>query len=252
MGNFIDMTGWIMKEHNVPDSRITVLYKNNEVYHPVEWWCKCECGKIFSTRGSALRKGTTKSCGCLAQDHAKIIGKKNAYNLIGQQFGYLTVIKDSGKRYKRQIVWECICKCGNIIEVCTDRLMQSKTSSCGCLKQSLGEQNIKNLLDKNNIQYLYNTQFFKDLLSNTHTPLRFDFIIMQNNQPVRLIEFDGPQHYKPTAMYGGKYEFQQRQNNDRLKNEYAKTHNLPLVRIPYKERDNITLEMLMSDKYLVT
>lgn len=25
MGNFIDMTGWVMKEHGVPDSRLTVI-----------------------------------------------------------------------------------------------------------------------------------------------------------------------------------------------------------------------------------
>lgn len=27
---FIDMTGWIMKEHGVSDSKITVLYRNSE------------------------------------------------------------------------------------------------------------------------------------------------------------------------------------------------------------------------------
>ena len=47
MSKFIDMTGWIMKEHGVPNSRITVLKKNTEKYHPVEWWCQCECGKYF-------------------------------------------------------------------------------------------------------------------------------------------------------------------------------------------------------------
>ena len=28
-------------------------------------------------------------------------------------------------------------------------------------------------------------------------------------------------------------------------------HNIPLVRIPYKERDNITLDLIMGDKYLI-
>ena len=27
MGKFIDKSGWIMKEHGVPDSRLTVLYR---------------------------------------------------------------------------------------------------------------------------------------------------------------------------------------------------------------------------------
>ena len=36
-----------------------------------------------------------------------------------------------------------------------------------------------------------------------------------------------------------------------MKNEYALSHNIPLVRIPYWERDNITLEMILEDKYLI-
>ena len=35
------------------------------------------------------------------------------------------------------------------------------------------------------------------------------------------------------------------------KNQYAFDHNIPLVRIPYKERDNITLDLLLGDKYLL-
>ena len=38
---------------------------------------------------------------------------------------------------------------------------------------------------------------------------------------------------------------------DTIKNNYAFNHNIPLVRIPYTERDNITLEMIMGDKYLI-
>lgn len=41
------------------------------------------------------------------------------------------------------------------------------------------------------------------------------------------------------------------QKNDNIKNEYCKTNNIPLVRIPYWERDNITLEMLLGKEYLV-
>ena len=28
------------------------------------WLCKCECGNTTITKGSSLRNGTTKSCGC--------------------------------------------------------------------------------------------------------------------------------------------------------------------------------------------
>ena len=41
------------------------------------------------------------------------------------------------------------------------------------------------------------------------------------------------------------------QKRDKEKNKYALSHNIPLIRIPYWERDNITLEMLLGDQYLI-
>lgn len=38
---------------------------------------------------------------------------------------------------------------------------------------------------------------------------------------------------------------------DEIKNEYAFSHGIDLVRIPYWERDNITLNMLLGNQYLV-
>lgn len=32
------------------------------------WQCKCDCGNVSSVRGASLRKGTTKSCGCLSKE----------------------------------------------------------------------------------------------------------------------------------------------------------------------------------------
>ena len=36
-----------------------------------------------------------------------------------------------------------------------------------------------------------------------------------------------------------------------MKNEWAKKHNIPLVRIPYWERDKITIDDLLGNKYLI-
>lgn len=41
------------------------------------------------------------------------------------------------------------------------------------------------------------------------------------------------------------------QTRDQEKNEWAAAHNIPLIRIPYTQRDNITLDMLLGDQYLV-
>lgn len=56
-------------------------------------------------------------------------------NLAGKRFGRLTTLKDSGERSKnRNIIWRCICDCGNIKMVTTDSLKSGKTKSCGCLR----------------------------------------------------------------------------------------------------------------------
>jgi hypothetical protein len=31
----------------------------------VEWFCVCDCGKLVRAKGSSLRRGVKKSCGCL-------------------------------------------------------------------------------------------------------------------------------------------------------------------------------------------
>ena len=102
------------------------------------------------------------------------------------------MLEDTGERWKRQIIWKCQCKCGKITKVCTDYLTTGRTASCGCANYSLGEEAIKKILDDNNINYVSNVRYFKDLISDNNVPLRYDFIILENNIPIRLIDFDGP------------------------------------------------------------
>ena len=61
----IDMTGWVMKEHGVPDSLLTVLYEVRNEKGQLYWHCQCECGKEIDLPGGKIRSGNTKSCGCL-------------------------------------------------------------------------------------------------------------------------------------------------------------------------------------------
>lgn len=41
------------------------------------WICKCDCGRCITTRGSSLRNGETKSCGCLHSELSKKIAGEN-------------------------------------------------------------------------------------------------------------------------------------------------------------------------------
>ena len=123
--------------------------------------------------------------------------------------------------------------------------------SCGCLSQSHGEFLIEQLLKENNISYIYDEDYFQDLILPSGSIGRYDFILLdENKQPYRLIEYDGKQHYVPIDFFGGQEAFDRLKKNDEVKNQYAKQHSLPLVRIPYTT-DNITLDILLNDKYLI-
>ena len=67
-----------------------------------------------------------------------------------------------------------------------------------------------------------------------------------------MIEFDGEQHYEQNIKNSGwnTYEkYQYTLENDMKKNQMAKDNNIPLVRIPYWKRDEITMEVLFGTKY---
>lgn len=71
----IDMTGWVMAEHGVPNSRLTVIeqaedYVNPSGKHYSQWLCECSCEnhtrKII--KGSHIKDGRILSCGCVQHE----------------------------------------------------------------------------------------------------------------------------------------------------------------------------------------
>ena len=49
-------------------------------------------------------------------------------------FGYLTPIEPTDARHRKDVVWRCQCKCGNVVELPATRLLVGNTLSCGCMK----------------------------------------------------------------------------------------------------------------------
>lgn len=106
---------------------------------------------------------------------------------------------------------------------------------CNICNMQSGEQEIKRVLDRYNIDY--DIQYkFNDCKNIRQLP--FDFIIYIDNTYI-LIEFDGIQHFKPMKNYGGYEHFLYRKINDGIKNEYCYFNNIPLIRIPYWDFNNI-------------
>ena len=158
---------------------------------------------------------------------------------VGETYGnfYVESIKPSGDYADHQCraTVKCI-HCGTVQERRFSELLDC-TISCDCFRpHSSGETIIKFYLEDHKIPYKAEYKF-DDLWSPEGGQMRYDFAIIKNNKPIYLIEFDGEQHYQEAGTYynpTGKV-----QQHDDLKDDYAKNHNIPLIRIPYWDILNI-------------
>lgn len=262
-----DLTGKIFGRLTVLSfDEETTKEKRTETNKKSFWLCQCECGKIKSICSSSLTSGYTLSCGCLQAEVSSENMKKIQYlgvqklrdDLIGQKFGKLKVLSlntDLSGKGKKSF-WNCLCDCGNECIVRGHSLKNGHTQSCGCIKNSIGEKNIENLLQTYGLKYKkeYTFQDLKD-----KNLLRYDFAIFNElNEFSYLIEFDGIQHFKPVTFGGitkekAEENFIQTIKKDKIKNNYAKMNNISLIRIPYWERDDLSIEdlLLETSNYLI-
>lgn len=87
-----DISGWIMKEHGIPNSRLTVIeqvddYIAKDGSHYAQYRCICSCNEQneIIALASNIRTGKTLSCGCLAKEVQFNSHKKyNKYDLSGE------------------------------------------------------------------------------------------------------------------------------------------------------------------------
>lgn len=248
-----NLTGQQFGKLTVLEREFNYVTKSGKKPKGAYWKCSCECGGEVITSAKSLKQGTIISCGCVPKAMITKLGKNTLKDLSGQKFGKLTVIKrnmtytDENKITSKHPYWDCICDCGGQITTLGTSLSQGLVTSCGCIS-SIGEENIRNLLMKSNIKF-ETQKTFLDLRIDNAWFYRYDFYLPDYN---RLIEFDGEQHYSYSNKgWNTEEKFKKTQQADKIKNEYALSHNIDLIRIPYWERDNINLEMLLEDKYLI-
>ncbi len=203
------------------------------------WQCKCDCGNTTNVLSSNLRKGRTKSCGCLQKQIASQ-QFSTFKDLTGQKFGKLTALYPLKKRLNNQIIWHCKCDCGNECDIRSYNL-QHNTYSCGCLNQSHGEFIIENILKDFDIPFEKEKTFTSCIFKDTGQLARFDFWI--NNS--YIIEFDGEQHFTYNNRgWNTKEHFLKTKEHDSFKELWCKQNNIPIIRIPYTHLEKITIEDL--------
>lgn len=227
MSKRIDMTGQQYGYWTV------LKYDESSKGGTAKWICRCICGNEKSISGPTLRRGTSTNCGCIKAKNSRE-NNGTFINEIGNRYGKLVVIaKDEELSIKNhRAYWICKCDCGNYKTTSSKCLRDGKTKSCGCLI-SQGEEKINNYFHNNKIDF--QSQYGVSINGKWY---RYDFAILENKKPIKLIEYHGIQHYDDENLHWGKPSSSNRER-DEIKRNWAKENNIPLYEIPYWELENI-------------
>ena len=204
---------------------------------------QCECGNIFYQSFAYIKDKIRENKQILCLQCTKIITddsfrltENEINNKILKHFGYQKYkIYDmntyTNRREKALFIHN---ECGHIFKASLNDIINGRKLCPNCeTKYSSGATKIFKYLKNNKIQF-ETEKTFKDCRNKSL--LRFDFYLNKYNT---LIEFDGQQHFRPVDFFNGEEGFRLTQLRDNIKNEYCKNNNIPLLRISYKEINNI-------------
>jgi hypothetical protein len=123
--------------------RLTVLRFVPDDTKNARFLCRCSCGTEKLILVSALRSGSTVSCGCRQRDmYEGMRGRKDAparnrIDMMGMRFGRLVVSGPGQPDSARKMRWPCVCDCGATGTFDAYRLRKGHATSCGCRQAEL-------------------------------------------------------------------------------------------------------------------
>lgn len=209
---------------------------------------------ICPLHGDFTQKGRThlSGAGCAKCAQIKVSGCLNGMMLNGQTNPVITTEEFisrarevHGQRYdysksiyissKNKI--EIIClKHGSFWKSSNNHIRHEQ--GCPKCQLSKGEVAIAIYLDKAAIDYEMQ-KTYSGLVSKKGRSLKFDFYVPSRNM---LIEYDGEQHFgcrKYKNHILSEESIENLQKNDMAKDQYAFEHGIPMLRIPFTQKDEI-------------
>lgn len=205
------------------------------------WWI-CSKGhewNVVCNSRSGICKNNCPYCinkkvcndNCLATTHPEL-----AKEWHPTKNGILTpndIVAGSGKK-----CWWLCSKEHEWNAVCNSRSTINKRG-CPVCSESKGEKEVARILNKLNISY--KREFTFNNCKNINK-LPFDFVLKIGNK-AKAIEYHGIQHYEPVNFGSSKNcknsMLKKVKHRDKIKRNFCKSTNIPLLEISYKDYDKI-------------
>lgn len=187
------------------------------------------CRQCFTERNARTRSKTTEQ---FIKDSIRTHGKRYSYDSVDYRGAHQHVL--------------ITCPDHGLFSISPANHVL-KQQGCNVCASSGPELIIRQWCIDNNIRYIQQYKPDGCVSPTTGAQLRFDFFLPDNNL---LIEYDGIYHYQPIDHGTGTSveDFHAGQHRDRTKTEYAKKNGIPLLRIPFFEKQSLSalLEQAIS------
>jgi hypothetical protein len=158
--------------------------------------------------------------------------KKEIWSLVQEEYSLLSTYVGSHEKVTLRHNL-----CGKTFKMSPTKFLTGQR--CPKCRESKGERRVEECLYKLRADFEAQIRF-EDC--RNELPLPFDFGIYNDNTIVGLIEYDGILHFEEK---GFEKSFRRIQLTDKIKNGYCEEKNIPLLRIPYWEFENV--EKLIID-----
>ena len=237
-GQPVDYYGFIKKVASIYGTEYVVLNRNKNDFEFLHTPCKTK----FTMKSGVFLKHNSPCPVCLKNtvwDLKRV--KKEIYEKTNGEF---ICVDDNYKTVDTPLkIFHNECK--KTFEMSVNSFLKCPKCRVCENNYSLGEKYIKNVLNEFNLKFEKEYTFGDCKRKNE---LRFDFAIFDVNYELAcLIEFDGEEHYIP--IFDDNIDIMmQTKERDQIKNEYCKTNNIILIRIPFWEKDNIRKILIQSFK----
>lgn len=169
----------------------------------------------------------------------------NAISVAGERFGKLLALFPTKFKSHRQIWWECFCDCGKIVYRMASTLVQNKTFSCGCTRDTFEVKKKKGLSQR--IENAPLRRMYSGYKKGSGSR-GFDFdITFENFQKLVLL----PCHYcgqEPYAEKKSLYDSQKANGFDRVDNKigYVQGNLVPCCKLCNFMKRSSSLEEFLS------